>query len=344
MMLDGERQARELAAAAEDYLWSAFGQRLHLEPITPSSLPNYLVDRYQIWRSELLSRPTLFVAWKYQEPGAGFTASFIKHREILGRQLGAELVLLLLDRAPSVIRRQLVERKVAFLAPGAQLYVPELLLDLSERGKPSFRSPSAPQTPSDEVSPTAQVLLIAALLHEQISDSNLSELAKRYDVSVMSMSRAADELEGMGIAKSKRVGRQRRLEIRTEGRELWQSIKDKLQSPVRKTRKVRGHVRADRAPLAGESALAHYTMLAFPRVECRAIDSTDWKKVKHQVEELGPIDFGEEHLELQTWSYDPSLFARENVVDRISLYLSIRHHPDERVSSEAERLLEDIQW
>jgi hypothetical protein len=79
-------------------------------------------------------------SWPLREnlpPGSGATAQYLKHREMVRHQLGADLVLLLLGRVPGAIRRQMMERKIGFIAPGAQLYVPEVFLDLRERA-PAF--------------------------------------------------------------------------------------------------------------------------------------------------------------------------------------------------------------
>lgn len=75
-----------------------------------------LLDRYRIWQGQLNGEPALLVA--IRAPGQGATAEFIKHRELLRRQLRTRLVLLLLEHVPAVIRRQMVERQVGFLAPG----------------------------------------------------------------------------------------------------------------------------------------------------------------------------------------------------------------------------------
>lgn len=270
--------------------------------------------------------------------GMGFTAEFVKHREVLRRELDVKLVILLLSHAPAVIRRQMVERRIGFLAPGAQLYVPEALLDLRER------STRAPSEPTELITPTAQLLLIAVLLGERLEDANLTELAERLGVAVMSMSRALDELEALQIAKARNVGRQRRLNMLLQGQELWESIKNRLQSPVRKVRMVSGHLDDKSAPRASESALAQYTMLAAPRVDCRAIAAARWKQAAMHLKDPAATVLAEDRTELETWSYEPRTLAHDGVVDPISLYLSIRHHTDERVAQAAEQLLEPFGW
>lgn len=326
-----------LAKAAEAYVQNAFGLRLRLAPVAGANLPHFLLDRYRLWQGQFNGEPVLLVAMR--APGLGVTTEFIRHRELLQRHLGIRLVLLLLEHVPAIVRRQMVERQIGFLSPGAQLYVPEALLDLRER------TPTRAPTPNDQFGPTTQVLILASLLGEDLNDLNLTQLAVRFQVAIMSMSRTLDELEALQIAKARHVGRQRRLQLVMRDGELWQAVESRLQSPVRKIRTVRGSLPDCVAPLAGESALAHYTMLAEPRFPHRAIPAARWKQLQHSLELRVGFEF-EDHdrAELETWSYDPRVLAQEPVVDRLSLHLSMRHDPDERVVQAAQQLLEPFGW
>lgn len=337
-MLNGNQALDAVAEAAEVYVRSTFGLRLDLEPITPMNLPHFLLDRYRLWQGTLLGQPMLLAAWKNWRPGMGFTTDFQKHRELLRRELGIQLVVLLLKHAPAAIRRQMVERRIGFLSPGNQLYIPEALIDLRERGVRA-----APQ-PVDQITPTAQLVLLATLLGEPLNDANLTALAQRLHVAIMSMSRAVDELEALQLAKARLVGRQRRLHLLLQGRDLWERVRDRLQSPVRKVRRVRGALDDQLAPRAGESALAHYTMLAAPRIERRAIAAVRWRQLAPRLEDAAASALDEDVTELETWSYDPAALARGGVVDPLSLYLTVRHEPDERVAQAAEKLLEPFGW
>ena len=338
LVLDTNPELDALAAAAESYAESAFGLVLGLQPIAPATLPHFILDRYRLWKGLLLGQPMLLVAGKGWKPGEGFTADFIKQRDLLRDRIGVPLVLLLLDYAPAAVRKQMIARKIGFVAPGSQFYVPEALLNLSERS-----ARARPDRPGI-ISPTAQLMLLAALQGQQLDDANQTELAARFQVAVMSISRAFDELEALKIGRTVHVGRQRRFHLHVRDGDLWAIVKDKLQSPVRKLRRVYGVLDSEVAPRAGETALAHYTMLGEPRVEHRAIAATHWKKVEHQLHESSAFDFAQPHTVVETWTYDPRLLARGGFVDPLSLYLSVRHSLDERVAQAADQLLESFGW
>jgi len=334
-----EARLEALAEAAEAYVDDTFGERLGLVPVAPTNLPHFIIDRYAIWQGSLNGRTLLLMAIKeILPPGSGATAQYLKHRDLVQRELGADLVLLLLDRAPNAIRRQMVDRKIGFIASGAQLYVPEAFLDLRERA-PAFAIASAAS-----ISPTTQFLLLAIMQGRGLGDLNLTELADDLGVSIMSISRTLDELEALQLAKAHHVGRQRRLHMLLRGQKLWEAVQAQLQSPVRKVRVVYAQDGEKIGPLAGTSALARYTMLAPPRTETRAILAASWKNLA-AADTLRPATaFDDERIEVQTWTYDPRILARNGVIDPLSLYLSVRGSPDERVAQAAEELLEPFEW
>lgn len=335
---DHQRVTDKLLEGAEAYARHAFGARLDLQAIAPTRLPHFLLDRYRLWQGVLLGQSAIFMAPKLHILQQGAAADLIKHRELIRRELGVPLVLVLLDSAPITIRKQMIERQIGFLVPGTQLYVPEALLDLRERGG------RGQVAVGDQMSPTAQMLVLASLLGEPIGDANLTILADRFHVAIMSISRALDELEALAVAKARHVGRQRRLNFILKGHELWLAVETRLQSPVRTVRTVRGLIPDYVAPFAGESALAHYTMLSPPRIERRALPAARWKALQETLVLEPATAFDDDRIEVETWTYAPRVLSRGEYVDPLSLHLSVRHDRDERVVQAAEQLLESFAW
>ncbi|MCX7283850.1 MAG: hypothetical protein NTX28_07375 [Novosphingobium sp.] len=327
-----------LAEAAQAYVNDAFGAQLALSPVTSKALPHFILDKYRLWQGQLQGQTLLVMASREALQGSGANVPYLKHRDLVRREFGADVVLLLLDRASGAVRRQMIERRIGFLAPGAQIYVPEAFLDLRER------APAAALPHSENIRPTAQLLLLAHLHGQPLEGLNLTELADTLHVSIMSLSRTLDELEAMQLAKAHHVGRQRRLHMLLGGRKLWDKIQGRLQSPLRKVRVVSTAQGAKIGPLAGESALARYTMLGEPQVETRAILGTNWKGIEADCDVRPATPFDDDRVEIQTWTYDPQPLAENGTVDRLSLYLTFRNAPDERVAQAADELLETFAW
>lgn len=331
-----------LARKAEAYLHEAFGLSARLEAFSVENLPHFTMDHYAFWRADLFGGERLIMALR---PEAEFSIEEIgRHVEIVRARADGRQTILLFEHLSAARRRALLGHRMAFLVPMAQLFVPEALLDLRERTpRPAARAP-------DLFSPTAQQVILGALLEPMASGqaANATALARRYGVAVMSMSRAFDELEAARMAEARRDGRQRALSLQAAGRELWDLAAPRLQSPVRKVRTViipgagpesaRIGVR-----VAGESALSLYTDLAEPRMQRLAAPAAGWGQLvrDNALRETYPRDPA--GVEVETWAYDPGALARGDVVDKLSLYLSLRDHADERVALAAADLLETFE-
>ena len=46
----------------------------------------------------------------------------------------------------------------------------------------------------------------------------------------------------------------------------------------------------------------------------------------------------------QVWKYNPKMLSTEGVVDKLSLYLSLKDNDDERIQIELERLINEMSW
>lgn len=328
-----------LVQKAEAYLHEVFGLSTRLEPCPLESLPHFVGDQYVLWRADLFGRASLLMA---PRPDADVSIEeMARHVDVVRTRAGDLLVILLFEFLSPSRRRALLSRRMAFLVPMAQLFVPEALLDLRERtSRPRAREP-------EHFSPTAQLVILGALLEKAGGEGGVSAtaLARRYGVAIMSMTRAFDELEAAKLAEARRVGRQRELHFHASGRRLWDEAAPRLQSPVRKVRTV-VIPHPDRFParVAGESALSLYTALAKPRMQRLAVAAADWNQLvrDHGLRETYPRDPSGD--EVETWAYDPGALARGDVVDKLSLHLSLRDHPDERIAMAAADLLETFEW
>lgn len=328
-----------LHGKAEDYLLAAFGASLALEPINTANLPYYILDRYVLWRGDLLGRVCIFMATRHPAIDWG-VSELIRHRDVVRKQWPGDPVVVVLDRLLPRQRKKLVAGGVAFMVPGLQLFIPEMLLEFREGRTPK----AAVEESADHFSPTAQLVTLAALLGHPVQEMNATTLAGRLSVAPMSMVRAFDELQAAGIADAQRVGRERRLRLRARGRALWDLVQQRLQSPVRKVRRMEIlHPEDFHAPFAGETALGFYSALSAPRVTVYAIAAADWNRQVRQ--HLVPVlpEWGE-GSDFETWSYDPAVLGDDTKVDPLSVYLSVRGHTNERVAQAADELLESMPW
>lgn len=315
------------------YVVETLDAPLGLRPVSISHIPYFLQDRYRFLEGKLLSRDCVF-AVPFDAPFDP-PALVAKHVSQIEAAVDATVIVLLPTLTASN-RKRLIHQGVSFIVPGSQLFLPELAIDLRDHYRAKrFRPPEV-----ETLSPTAQVLILTAALHDgRIDGLNAAAIADAIKVSPMSISRAMEELRGSQLADIETAGRQTRLYPKLSGKALFEAAAPRLRNPVRKVRGLLHLPTTLRAPLAGESALARYTSLNEPRTTTLAVPARAWKEIAPLVGE--EIDLADNPpVRIETWDYDPFVLTRGgDVVDPLSLFLSLKAE-DERMELAREQLLE----
>lgn len=230
-------------------------------------------------------------------------------------------------------RKRLIEHRVPFIIPGNQMYLPDLGIDLHEH----FRKPYSQSVKS--FSPATQTVIIYALLHESKEGLTPSKMAQELNYTLMTMTRAFDELQATNLGEIIRQGKERRWYINEDEHELWKQAKPFLRSPIKHRTWL-----SQKQPviIAGLSALSHFSDLNEPLMPVFAIGPAQWETLKKSGVKETPSSEGA-LIELEIWRYDPSLFAKDGLVDPFSLYLSLKESKDERIEAALEELMERIE-
>ncbi len=319
----------------EQYLRETIGITVVAQPWAESSgLPQYLRERYRFFRMDVLGTECVLMADIGEEEQTPAVIS--KHLDqVLSR--GQFAAVYVRHAVTSYNRKRLIEQKVPFIVPGNQMYLPILGIDLREHlkrlreKKPVF-------------SPSTQALILHILWRKETGAVTPAEIAHRLGYSPMTMTRAFDELETTGIGEHSVLGKERHLCFVETGKFLWEKVLPYLNTPVRKRLYVASSMQKGKGSLAGQSALARYTMLAEPKIQVIAFSADEWK-VRLQQDKILKLTLSEPgSFEIELWKYAPAQFAKEGTVDRLSLYLSLKDNTDERVQSALDALLEGMEW
>lgn len=338
------------------YLDNATGLKVDLMPSSLTKIPFFLRGRYDFAEGQILGRRYAFFS-----PRRDFEDWTPAKIDSDWNQLTKILQcppIFVPEKIRSNQRQRLIQRRIPFISPGTQMYLPELLIDLREH---FARERSKPV---ETLSPSAQHLLLMAFEQRLARFETAQDLAETVKYSPMTVGRAMEELATAGLAHVVRKGRTKSLvfEVGSETmswQSLWQRALPHLRSPVKRTVPL-----SDCSPelltsarLGGLTALSHYSMLNEPKTTVWAI-SPEWYQnhaVALENAETPGEDWGVETLEI--WSYDPGLSTPEDnswirgsksvkrrLVDRLSLYLALRGIKDERVEQALEQMLEEISW
>ena len=301
------------------------------------TLPVFLTGLYRFFETRIGQTPLLFMSARRTEEHT--PAQIAKHLDLAKPEFDG-VVVYSAERLTAGYRARLIAAGVAFAVPGNQLFVPELATDLREH----FRGPK-PDRP-DKLSPSAQLVLFFHLLKgEQARLWTPTELTEPLRYSIMTMSRAFDELAAVGLAQVERRGRKKLLSFRAEGRLLIDIAKTLLIRPERRLDHIRWLKEPPDLPLAGEHSLARLSDLSPPAAppvyavtpeQMRDFLAGGWA-------DLREADYDSDGT-LATWRYDPRILARNHMVDPLSLFAQFWDDPDERLSMAVDRLLERWAW
>ena len=294
------------------------------------ALPFFLRDAYDFFLLHLMGRDYLLMVDLQKEETP--PATIRKHMEQL-RKAWPDEVIYVREQMTGYNRNRLVRNQVPFVVPGNQLYLPVLAIDLREH----FITKRAELK---KLSPSAQVLVLHSIYERRaLFDGNmtLTEWAQELKYTKMTMTRAFRELRTI-------LEDEEHLE-ELKGRRLWDLVKPYLRNPVRRRRYYQVDKPFVKAPLlAGDSALAHCTMMAEPDHMTVCMGGPQWNRLqeKFMSVELARPEPGA--LEVEVWRYLPVKFARNGVADLLSVYLSFEKNTDERVAMALEKMLEDVPW
>lgn len=320
------------------YIGSSLGITCHADALSLSGLPFYLRDSYQFYRTRLLGFPCLLM-WARESNAS--PANIEKHCQAVRNLWTEGEVVYLTDAMTAQNRSRLIQYKVSFIVPGNQMYLPVLGVDLREH----FRKLRGGNKEDMKLSPTAQLVVLWALLKERVQGINSAQMAERLNCTRVAAARAYDELAGFEWAfVEKSRGNQKTLVFESEGHSLWQLASEFMQNPVRKVRWVLNTQSDLPAAVAGESALAKYTLMSVPQYPVYAIAANEWKGIQKTLQ-LKETTYPEPGcIALQTWRYAPDLLAEDDCVDRLSLFLSLRQDSDPRIGIATDELLGQIPW
>jgi len=323
----------------ERYVHDVLGVSVKTTPWSGAArLPHFLKERYRFAQAELLGLHALLVI--DINPEEQSPATVRKQMDMLQTRHHEDLIYIYIYVRAAVTaynRKRLIEQKVPFIVPGNQMYLPMLAIDLREH----FRRI---REESPTFSPSTQVIVLYALLHDTGQVLVPHEMARLLGYSAMTMTRAFDELDTTSLAEVTVRGRERCLRFTGERREIWEKAQPFLRSPVNKRLFIRRIQGVEGAIRAGLTALAHYSMLAAPAYATYALSREDWKGLRRRDKIVEVPAQDPDASEIEAWWYPPTLFAEHGIVDPLSLYLSLKADHDERTETALGEMMEKFKW
>lgn len=225
-------------------------------------------------------------------------------------------------------RKRLLEQGVYFIISGKYAFLPSLMAN--SRVKKETDN-------SAKLSSVAQYIILYYLLESNDNTFTISKLQERLPYNYLAVSRGIIQLEDFNLCYSEKgEDNIKKIVFQKEKQSLWEKASPYMTSPVKKT------IYINRKPenflISGLDALSAYSSKAMKNNHIYAV----WDKISDG-KSFNKESTGEYSIEI--WKY-PSVSATgsSSVVDKLSLYLSLRNNPDKSIKKESENLLRTINW
>lgn len=305
------------------------GKNLQLTPMERTELRGLSVDTilgYTLKRTHFQGNEFILMCPKKDRKLAPLQYKSLA--EQTSAKLGAPCVFLF-GNLPTYERNRLIERGVYFIVSGKYAFLPYLLINSKE----------TTEVKKDELQACAQYLLLYHLQQGSLNGLCLSELEQLVPYKYVTLSRAIRQLEALQLLSTTLdEDGTKRLTFNKEARDLWEASHGLATSPVKDAFFV------DEKPtpyyIGGISALSHYSHLNPESVPTCVLSKDEFKRLKEDNALVGLNKLDGEYR-IEVWKYPPIVSA-DGIVDRLSIFLTLRDDKDPRVEKELDRMIAEL--
>ncbi|OFZ29323.1 MAG: hypothetical protein A2622_07865 [Bdellovibrionales bacterium RIFCSPHIGHO2_01_FULL_40_29] len=228
--------------------------------------------------------------------------------------------------------KYLTGHRINFVVARGAVFLPDVLLVMNHNKEESIQEVV-------RLTPWAMLFLIYQLNYRTLQNKTISDLAIVFKTTKMQASRVVEELKTTKLVDIIQKGTYKYVQF-AEQKELWAKLRPYFQSPVIKKIYTDDNVGAGK--LAGFTALDRFSMLHDSGVKTKAIYKKKFAEIERNKDiKTVPKEFARYCFEI--WSWDPKALAKEDVIDPISLYLSMKDQSDERTQIALDTLLREIE-
>ncbi|MDF1549945.1 MAG: hypothetical protein P1P88_19115, partial [Bacteroidales bacterium] len=286
---------------------------------------------YKLYAANMFNQNIIFVEIKHD-----YTTSVLKkHLEQLSEKLKTKTVAVI-SHIEAYKRQRLIEKKISFIIPGKQMYMPHMLIDLKEFKLSRNEKPKS-------MTPATQLLLLYHLQIESIEGINLKNIAERIKYDSATITRSAHYLQTMELCEfDHNSAKEKFLNFKFNKEKLWEKVKPLMSTPIKKLHYFNGKINSKMLHLTNNNALAHYTDLNDNDIAYYAIKIGNLKLLENP--NIRKTAVNEGNICVEEWKYNPSVLSNGQFVDPLSLYLCFKDVVDERVEMALEQLIKKVKW
>ena len=177
-------------------------------------------------------------------------------------------------------------------------------------------------------------------LGQSLKKQTYKDIEKFVPYKYITITRAIKVLEQFSLCELRRVADGPiTLHFTVDERELWNKAQPYLINPIKEVWYC-DDIRADNELcVCSYNALAHYTSLNPDHTQMFAFEKEPFKEMKN-CNLLYGLNKMDGHIKIEVWEYPP--IGHKKVVDKLSLYMTLKNDSDARVENELEIMINEL--
>jgi len=305
-------------------------------------LPRMYSHLYKFVEANIMGVPCVFVEFRHFEDEPLQMLHLIKHFSNIGNKAEMEPILVV-NHLLSEQRQRLIKNRIPFIVASKQAYLPFIFFSFKDSSRDNVKK-------MKEFTSSVQLILLYSLYRYNETDDNeinRTEVIDKLKLSKMTFNRAMNQFINLKIVERTGYTRNTSYYFVNKPREIFKKIKGYWINPIKDTiiLPYSGLYKEKEFYKAGEYAISEMTLLGYSQKQY----AISFEGAKENIN----IDFNfnldlehDESVEIQIWKYDPASLAefsfKSNMVDPLSLYLSLIGTDDARLNGELDYLLDEI--
>ena len=228
-----------------------------------------------------------------------------------------------------VERNRLIDRGVYFIVSDKFAFLPFLIIN----------NKTAIHKKTEELSAVAQYILLYHLQVNNVNGCSLTDMEQKLPYSYVTISRAFNNLEELKLCKIEiDESRVKRIFFEWTKNEMWKRSLPLMKNPIKKRVYCDGLVPNQSFIQGGINALSHYSSLNPDETKTYVVDVKRYKSLQINSICVNLNDV-EGNICIEIWNYPP---LRQDYVDPLSLFLTLRDDRDPRIEKEIELMINKL--
>lgn len=259
--------------------------------------------------------------------------STIKQHGVIIKEKTGLLPVFIIHKMEAYRTKRLIKAGLNIVIENKVIFLPDFLFVVRNQTKVEDADRSKIDIPA-----TAQLMILYHIQKGCLDGYNSKQLQELFPLSYATINRAIQWLRNADIIKLE-GNKEKILTFNYRKKELWEYTKKYLRNPIETIDYTPDFSFEKNEVMSGENALAEYSMLSGGPLTVAVS-----KKRYQELKKSGVYwdKYGEACI--QIWMYDPKLLSINGIADKLSLYLTLKEHYDERVQIELENMLNEMQW